>query len=77
MGGMHEVPSSDWLKCHGISTKFHKDLFRHSKGKKGDTQTQREQGNFLSLLQFFQNKKKRQNFHNNKSNYITSVRIIL
>jgi hypothetical protein len=46
-------------------TKFHKDSFRHSKLKKGDThvdrhaETGKEEGDLISLLLCFQNKESR------------------
>jgi hypothetical protein len=44
-----------WLDIH---TKFHEDWFRHSKVNKGGY-TYRQEGDFISLLFFFQNKESR------------------
>jgi hypothetical protein len=39
MGGIYEVRRWDGVSCHDIYTNFHKDLFRHSKVDRGNTQT--------------------------------------
>jgi hypothetical protein len=49
-GGIYEVRRSDDLTCRDIHTKFYKDWFSHSKVDKGDTQTQRQYGNRISLI---------------------------
>jgi hypothetical protein len=40
--------------AHDIHTKLHKDLLRHSKLNKGDSQTKRQHGDRISLLSSFQ-----------------------
>jgi hypothetical protein len=59
MEGIYELRRWDGLRCLDIHTKFHKDLFSHSKFNSGDTHTDthRQQGYFISLLLYFQNKK--------------------
>lgn len=47
------------LRLAMIHTKFHIDYFRHSTADKGDTQTYREQGDLISLLLYFENRKSR------------------
>jgi hypothetical protein len=39
MGGIFQSDRWDGLRCRDISTKFHKDWFRHSQVNRGDTQT--------------------------------------
>jgi hypothetical protein len=41
----------DELMWQDIHTKFHKIWFRHSKVDKGDTQTHRQEGYRISLLE--------------------------
>jgi hypothetical protein len=54
MGGIYEAFRYDALRSHDIYTKFHKDLFRHSKFDRwGFTDTQKD--DLQSLLLFFQN----------------------
>jgi hypothetical protein len=43
---------------HDIDIKFNEDWFRHSKVNKGEY-TYRQEGDFISLLLFFQNKESR------------------
>lgn len=50
MGGILEVRRWDWLTCHDVHTKFHKDWFMHSRG----IHKYRDDG--LSLLSFFRSK---------------------
>jgi hypothetical protein len=49
------------LRCHDINTEFHKDWLRHSKSDKGETQTHRQQGDLISLLQIFRNESRLNN----------------
>jgi hypothetical protein len=42
-----------------ILFKLNKDWFRHSKVDRGNSQTHRQPGDFISLLLFFQNKESR------------------
>jgi hypothetical protein len=53
MGRTYEVCCWDWHRCHDTHTKFHKNLFRHSKVNRGNPQTQRQHGYHTSLLSFF------------------------
>jgi hypothetical protein len=55
MGGIYELSYSDGLRCHDIHTKFYKDWFKHLKVNSGDSQTQRQYGDSISLILFFQN----------------------
>jgi hypothetical protein len=58
MGVIHEIFHWDGLRFHDLCSMFHKDLVRHSKVKNGETQTQRQHGDRISLVCFFyQNKK--------------------
>jgi hypothetical protein len=47
--------------CHDIHTRFHKERFRHSKIDEGGMhiQTQRQHGDPICLLLFFENKENR------------------
>jgi hypothetical protein len=40
MGGIFEIPSSGGRWFQGVNTKFHKDLFRHSKADLGEINSQ-------------------------------------
>jgi hypothetical protein len=64
MGGIYDVRRWDELRCRDIHTKFHKDLFRHSKVDRGDTQIQRQHGDRISLLLLFRNKESRLKSYN-------------
>jgi hypothetical protein len=59
MGGIYEVRHCDGLRCHNTHTKFYKGGFKYSNIVRGDTQTHREQGDFISLILFFLNKENR------------------
>jgi hypothetical protein len=57
MGGIYGVRRSDWLSCHGIHAKFHKDWLRHSEiDTGGHTDTQTARWSPKPTLFFFQNK---------------------
>jgi hypothetical protein len=68
-GEIYELRSSNGLRCHDTHAKFNKDWFSHSKvrgidlqtyteiRRRTDTHIHRQQGDFISLLLFFQNKK--------------------
>jgi hypothetical protein len=51
MGGIYEVRRWGGLRCHDIHTKFHTDWFQHSEVIRGDTQTHRQDGDRISLLE--------------------------
>jgi hypothetical protein len=51
MGGIYEVWRSDEFRCHDVHTEFHKDWFGHSKVDGGESQTHRQHGDRISLLQ--------------------------
>jgi hypothetical protein len=52
MAGIYEVCRWDGLRCYVIHTKFHEDWFRRSKLIMGDSQTQRQHGDLISLFLF-------------------------
>jgi hypothetical protein len=54
MTGIYELRRSDGLRCHDVSTIFHKDWFSHSEVD-GVTQ----HGDYISLLLFFENNETR------------------
>jgi hypothetical protein len=60
MVDIYEVRGVDWLSCRYVCAKFHKDWLRHSKFS-GEAhvkiETHRQQGDLISLLLFFKNKK--------------------
>jgi hypothetical protein len=52
MGRIYEVR-------HDTYTKFHKDWLSHPEVDRGDTQTNRQHGDHISLVLFFQNMESR------------------
>jgi hypothetical protein len=52
-----EMGSGAMIYIH--CTRFHKDWFSHSKVDRGDSQTHRQHGDWMSLFLFFQNKESR------------------
>jgi hypothetical protein len=57
MGGIYGVRRRDWLRCHVVYTKFHKDWLWFSKDNScGDTKIHRQHGDLIGLLLFFQNR---------------------
>jgi hypothetical protein len=55
MVGIYEL-CGDGVKFHDINIKFHKNWSRHSKVKRGDTQTNRQESGIVGLLLFCQAK---------------------
>jgi hypothetical protein len=53
IAGIYEVPRFDGLRCDDVQIKFNKDWFSHSDVDKGDTQTDRKNGDLISLLLVF------------------------
>jgi hypothetical protein len=62
MRGIYKVRYCDSLRWENIHIKFHEDWFRRLevvRGTNTHTHTHREQGHFISLILFFQNKRRR------------------
>jgi hypothetical protein len=66
----NELRCWDGLTYHNIYTKVLKSWFRQSKIVKENTQTYRQQGDFISLLLFFQSKENRLKLSFGKENRI-------